>query len=81
MPNSSLSDAIDSGLRASPPLTVTAASFMGLPLESWVYLVTLIYTIIQIAFTIWKWRGEYNKHLINKEGTYNVEQCKSDNRK
>lgn len=61
MSQDTLSQAIDAGLRTSPPLTVAAASFAGLPLEYWVYLFTLIYTVVQLAYTLWNWRREYSK--------------------
>lgn len=39
---------ITEAVHSLPPITVTAASFMGLPLQQWVYLLTAVYTIFQI---------------------------------
>lgn len=39
-------------LKASPPVTVSAISFMGVPLQTWVYLLTAIYTILQIYILV-----------------------------
>lgn len=38
-----------------PPLAVTSASATGLSLQDWVYIVTIVYTVLQIASLIWKW--------------------------
>lgn len=73
MPQENLAQAIDTGLRASPPITVTAASFLGLPLEQWVYLFTLIYTVVQLGYTVWTWKNEHKKRKEARNG-------KSDNR-
>lgn len=35
--------------QAIPPVTVTTTCLMGIPLQHWVYIVTVIYTAIQIA--------------------------------
>lgn len=33
---------------AAPPITVTACSFMGLPMQDWVYVLTAAYTLVQL---------------------------------
>lgn len=34
---------------AVPPLGVTTLTFAGLPLQQWVYVVTIVYTLLMIA--------------------------------
>ena len=38
----------DAGKEISPPILITAASFLGLGFQSWVYILTAIYTLVQI---------------------------------
>ena len=40
--------------RVAPPVAVTGASFLGLPLSEWVYIVTIVYTLLQTGYFIWK---------------------------
>lgn len=54
--------------RVAPPLTVTGASLFGLPLSEWVYITTIIYTLLQTGYFIWK--------LVNKEKTKLKEEIK-----
>ena len=68
MSQNNLAQAVDTGLRASPPIGVTAASFMGLPLEQWVYLFTLIYTVVQLGYTVWTWRIEHKSYTKKRKG-------------
>lgn len=49
------SEAIEHGVRAAPPVLVSATSVMGVPLESWVYIVTIIYVCLQIGFLVYRW--------------------------
>lgn len=37
--------------KATPPLAVTAASIAGLGFQEWVYILTLIYLVLQITAT------------------------------
>ena len=44
--------------KASPPITVTMLSIAGIPLQEWVYLVTIGYVILQsfvlmVKFIFW----------------------------
>lgn len=49
-------DALASGAKASPPITVAAATMAGMSLQDWVYVLTIIYTLLLIAQHIWtKW--------------------------
>lgn len=54
-------------ISAAPPLGVTTLTFAGLPLQQWVYVVTIVYTLLLIisklpvawraAHGLWvKWR-------------------------
>lgn len=45
-------------VKASPPLTVSMMSLVGMPLQEWVYLVTIGYVILQsfvlvVKFIYW----------------------------
>lgn len=42
-----VSSVVQEGIKAAPPVTVAAASFMGLSLQEWVYAATLAYTGLQ----------------------------------
>lgn len=41
--------------KAVPPVLVSATSFVGVPLEQWVYIITIVYVLLQIAFLCYKW--------------------------
>jgi hypothetical protein len=49
-----LADAAAYATRVAPPMAVTGASFLGLPLSEWVYIVTIAYTLLQTGYFIWK---------------------------
>jgi hypothetical protein len=40
-------------VRAGPGLGVGSMSFAGFPLQEWVLLATLVYTVLQIGWFIW----------------------------
>lgn len=47
-------------LKAGPPVTVTAVTWMsGLTLNDYVLIGTLIYIALQAAYLVWKWVREY----------------------
>ena len=43
-PPEQLSDAI----KAAPPITITGMTIVGIPIQDWVLMLTLVYTILQI---------------------------------
>lgn len=45
-------------LKATPPVTVTAAVVSGATLNTVVVLLTAIYLVAQIGYLVWKWRRE-----------------------
>ena len=49
-------------VKTTPPVGVSALSLMGIPLSDWVYIVTIIYVLIQIYVLIYKtfWRKDKN---------------------
>jgi hypothetical protein len=47
--------------KATPPLGVVAATLAGIDLQTWVYVAALVYTGLQGAYLIWKWRREARK--------------------
>ncbi|AYJ85545.1 hypothetical protein D3Y57_05555 [Sphingomonas paeninsulae] len=38
-----------------PPLAVTSVTVAGLSLQEWVYVATLVYTVLQIGMVVWRW--------------------------
>lgn len=60
------SQAADGLLRAAPPVTVSAASFMGLGLEEWMYIATISYTALQGAYLMYRWRHSHKKRKESK---------------
>ncbi len=56
-----IAQAVDGGLRAAVPISVSASTFMGLTLESWVYVFTIVYTGLQAAYLVYRWRRESRK--------------------
>ena len=57
---------VDGALRAAPPITVSAASVFGLGLEDWMYIATIVYTVLQGS---WAFNGQgffgYFKGLVS----------------
>lgn len=41
----------------APPLTITVYSFMGLPIQQWVYVLTALYTLFQVVRLLPKMYG------------------------
>ena len=56
-----ITQAMDGALRVAPPLTVSAASVFGLGLEDWMYIATIVYTVLQGAYLAYQWRRSHNK--------------------
>lgn len=49
-------EAITDGLKAAPPVSVMAVTIAGMSLQDWVYVLTIIYTVLLITQHIWtKW--------------------------
>lgn len=42
-------------VKASPPLAVVTAAIAGLSLQTWVYVATLAYTVLQISHLVFRW--------------------------
>lgn len=57
----------DGFLRVAPPVTVSAASVMGLGLEDWMYIATIIYTLLQGGYLVYKWRKSHKRYKKQKE--------------
>lgn len=50
------------GLKASPPIAITAVAWMqGLTLTDVVALATLAYIALQCGYLLWKWYREYKR--------------------
>lgn len=52
----------DGSLRAAPAVTMSAASFLGLGLEQWMYVATILYTILQGSYLVYRWRRSHRKY-------------------
>lgn len=51
---------VDVALQASPPTVVSCTTLLGIPLSEWVYLVTILYTIVGVITIIKKhWVDPY----------------------
>lgn len=54
-------DVVAAGGKAVPPIAVTGLSAGGVSLQDWVYILTLVYLVLQIAYLVWKfWRRSRN---------------------
>lgn len=42
-------------LKAAPAAAVVVAESTGLSLEQWVFILTIVYLLLQISFLVWKW--------------------------
>lgn len=49
-------------LRASPSLAAVLAAMIGIPLQSWVYIAAIVYTVAQTAYLVWRWAREWRGH-------------------
>ena len=66
--SSTVSQAVDGGLRVSPPVTVSAASIMGLGLNEWMYIATILYTVLQGSYLVYKWRRSHKRYKEKRDG-------------
>ncbi len=57
-------DGVSYATRIAPPLTVTGASLFGLPLSEWVYITTIVYTLLQTGYFIWKLVSKEKQKLV-----------------
>jgi hypothetical protein len=48
-----MSEHITDAIRVAPPVGVVATTLAGLPLQEWVYILTAVYTILQIGISVW----------------------------
>lgn len=63
-----IAQAVDGSLRAAVPISVSASTFMGLSLESWVYVFTIVYTGLQAVYLVWRWRRETRRDRRKEDG-------------
>lgn len=47
------------GMKLAPPVGVVGATVAGLNFQDWVYAVTFVYVLAQLAYLLWKWRREW----------------------
>lgn len=60
---------VDGAIRVAPPVTVSAASFMGLGLDDWMYIATITYTALQGAYLAYKWKHSHRRYKDRDNGT------------
>ena len=66
---------VDEVFKVAPPVGVSTLSILGVPLPDIIYLVTLVYLLVQIFCTLYK---TYYV-TIHKEATSNNKERESDN--
>lgn len=54
-------DATRESVAATPPVAVGIATLAGVSLQDWVFILTAIYLVVQIAYLIAKWRREVKR--------------------
>lgn len=52
----------DTGAKLAPPMVVSGITILGLRLEDWVYIATIVYTIMQMHYLM-KSKGTYKSLL------------------
>ena len=50
--------------RLTPPGVISVTSFMGIPLADWVYILTIMYLMLQI---VWICKKFYNSYKVKKK--------------
>ena len=70
---------VDGALRASPPITVSAASVFGLGLEDWMYIATIVYTVLQGSYLAYHWRRQATLHTVYRRLALKVNRLMSYN--
>lgn len=55
-------EVVENVVRVTPPVTVSAASVAGIPLETWVYIATLAYIGLQAGFLVYRWWFEHKRN-------------------
>lgn len=50
----------DTGAKMAPPMVVSGVTILGLRLEDWVYIATIVYTIMQMHYLM-KGKGTYKQ--------------------
>lgn len=40
-------------VKSSPPVTVVALTLGGIPLQEWVYILTIVYLVLQMGWFVW----------------------------
>jgi len=64
-----LTQLVDGALRTAPPITVSAASVFGLGLEDWMYIATIVYTVLQVSYLAYHWRLSHKRNRRKQNGT------------
>jgi hypothetical protein len=48
-----VSEAASAFFKSAPPLIVSGLSFMGVPLQEWLYVVSILWILWQLCWSIW----------------------------
>lgn len=59
MNTSFASEVSAAGVKASVPISMSAAAAAGWGVQEWMYAATLVYVIAQLGYLLWKWRREW----------------------
>ena len=49
---------ITGAIKTAPPIAVTASAGAGISLQDWVFIVTIVYTVLQAAYLVYKFLHE-----------------------
>lgn len=52
---------VQHAIKVAPPLTVSGFTLFGHPMQEWVYILTALYTVIQIGVTVSKFLTKKDK--------------------
>jgi len=65
-------DGLKYAATVAPGAVVTGSSILGLPLQDWMYICTILFTLLQTGYFIWKLVHKEKQKLIKE-----VEEAKS----
>lgn len=66
-------------VKLSPPIAVVTAGIAGVPLQSWVYVSTILYALLQSAHLVYKWVSDWRAAHADKPVKPTVPLPKTDN--
>lgn len=61
-----LAEGLNYAVKVGPGLGVSGTMFLGLPLAEWVYITTIVYTLLQTGYFVWKLVHKEKQKLIKE---------------